>query len=285
REAVRWGELVVGRVGDRALVPELLRSRGIEAVVHFAAFAYVGESVEQPGLYFQNNVVETLGLLESMREAGVTRIVFSSTCATYGQPIRLPLDEDHPQAPVSPYGETKLAVEWMLRAFERAHGLRWIALRYFNAAGAHPDGTLGELHEPETHLIPSAIFAALGRRSPLELFGTDYPTADGTAIRDYVHVVDLALAHRLAVERLARDEPSIAVNLGTGAGHSVREVLAAVERATGRPVPRVDRPRRPGDPASLVADPSRSRTALAWIPARSSLDDIVADAYAFLRAR
>ena len=275
RSAVRWGELIVGKVGDRDLVARILRQHQIEDVVHFAASAYVGESVIDPGQYFRNNVAETVGLLEAMRDSRVRNIVFSSTCATYGVPQRLPIDEFHPQSPVNPYGHSKLFVETRLKAFEAAHGLRWIALRYFNAAGAHPDGTLGENHDPETHLIPNVVKASRGSAVAVDIYGTDYPTDDGTAVRDYIHVCDLASAHALAVDYLARGESSCAFNLGTGAGYSVNEVIAEVERQSGTRVERRLCPRRAGDPPALVANPQRARDLLGWEPVHSSLQEIV----------
>jgi UDP-arabinose 4-epimerase len=284
-DAVRGLPFVQADVGDRRAVVEALGAHRIDSVVHFAAFAYVGESVEKPELYFRNNVVETLGLLEAMREADVRRLVFSSSCATYGVPERVPIDEAHPQRPVNPYGETKLFVEKMLDAFGHAHGLRWVALRYFNAAGAHPDGTMGEDHEPETHLIPNAINTALGRNAHLDVFGTDYATADGTAVRDYIHVLDLARAHAQALVYLSNDGASLALNLGTGQGASVAEVIGAVERLAGGTVARRDRPRRRGDPPALVADARRAHEVLGWTPEHSSLDTIIETALRHHRRR
>jgi UDP-arabinose 4-epimerase len=275
RWAVRWGPFEQADLADRQSVERVLREHRIGAVIHFAAYAYVGESMTDPGKYFRNNVVNTLNLLEAMRAAGVGRIVFSSTCATYGVPQAVPIGEDHPQLPVNPYGESKLFVERALHWNGVAHGLRWMALRYFNAAGADPEGEIGEDHDPETHLIPLAIEAALGRRPDLQVMGTDYPTPDGTAIRDYVHVTDLADAHLRALRHLEGDGPSGALNLGTGRGHSVREVVAMVERVTGREVGARDAPRRAGDPPALVAAPGRARQLLAWEPRWSSLESIV----------
>jgi UDP-arabinose 4-epimerase len=279
REAVRWGPLVEGDLEDRALLADTLQRHRIGAVMHFAAFAYVGESMRRPGLYFRNNVANTLNLLEAMQAAGVSCLVFSSTCATYGVPERVPIDEANPQAPINPYGESKLMVERMLRWFAEAHGTRYAALRYFNAAGADPEGEIGEDHDPETHLIPLVLDAAMGARPHIEIFGTDYPTPDGTAIRDYIHVQDLAEAHVLALDRLLAGAPPMALNLGTGRGHSVREVIAAVERVTGTRVPRRETARRPGDPAVLVADPRLAQEALGWRPALSDLDRIVFTAF------
>jgi UDP-glucose-4-epimerase GalE len=227
---VKWGPLVEADISDRAALDRVFVEYPIQAVFHFAAFAYVGESMQSPELYFRNNVVGTLTLLEAMRAHGVQRMIFSSTCATYGNPQRIPISEDHPQQPVNPYGESKLMVERLLHWFGVAHGLRWAALRYFNAAGADPDGELGEEHHPETHLIPLAISAAIGLGNILEIYGTDYDTPDGTAIRDYLHVTDLAEAHVAALRYLDSGGESTAFNLGTGRGHSVREVMAAVER-------------------------------------------------------
>ena len=277
--AVRWGPFERGDLGDPAWLTGVFRRHRIEAVVHFAASAYVGESMTEPRKYFHNNTVNTLHLLDAMREAGVGRIVFSSTCATYGDPQRLPIDETHPQSPVNPYGESKLFVERILRWYGQAYDLRSVALRYFNAAGADPAGEIGEVHDPETHLLPLVIDAALGTRPPVGVFGTDYPTPDGTAIRDYIHVMDLASAHVRALDYLGAGGASTALNLGTGRGHSVREVIAAVENVGGRPVPRRDSPRRAGDPPSLVADASRARQVLQWIPQHADIHAIVEHAW------
>lgn len=285
KEAVRWGPLVEGDVGDRVLVAETIRRHAIGAVMHFAAFAYVGESVEQPEKYFQNNVVNTLSMLEGMRAAGVKSIVFSSTCATYGLPEIMPIREETPQHPVNPYGETKLMVERALHWYGVAHGLRYVALRYFNAAGADPDGEIGEDHQPETHLIPLILDAATGRRSHIGVFGTDYPTPDGSAVRDYIHVQDLADAHVRALRYLDDGGESCALNLGTGQGHSVIETIAAARRVTGRPIPSRDSPRRPGDPPVLVADATRAREKLGWVPALGALDHIIGTAWAWHQKR
>ena len=277
--AVRWGPLVKGDVRDRALLERTIREHRVEAVVHFAAHAYVGESMRDPGKYLGNNVAGTIAVLDAMRACDVRRIVFSSTCATYGVPRALPLREDHPQEPISPYGESKLVAERALHWYGLAHGLRWAALRYFNAAGADLDGEIGERHDPETHLVPLAIGAALGTHPPLSVCGTDYPTPDGTAVRDYVHVCDLADAHARALDYLLSGGESVALNLGTGRGHSVREVVAAVERVARGPLPRQDVARRPGDPASLVADPARAQDLLGWSPQCSDLETIVDTAW------
>jgi UDP-arabinose 4-epimerase len=279
KAAVRWGPLVEGDIRDRALVEGAIREHRIEAVVHFAGYAYVGESMRDPGKYFGNNVAASLALLEAIQACAVGRVVFSSTCATYGVPESLPILEEHAQRPVNPYGESKLFVERALHWYGVAHGLRSVALRYFNAAGADPDGQIGEDHDPETHLIPLAIGAALGKRPPLQIYGTDYPTPDGTAVRDYVHVTDLADAHLRALDYLEAGRESSAFNLGTGRGHSVREVVAAVERIAGRELPRREAAPRAGDPAILVAEPGRSRKLLGWAPQHSDLDTIVATAW------
>ena len=285
RWAVRWGVLEQADLADREAVERVLRRHGIDAVVHFAAYAYVGESMADPGMYFRNNVANTLNLLEAMRAAGVGRIVFSSTCATYGVPATVPIAEDHAQLPVNPYGESKLFVERALHWHGVAHGLRWMALRYFNAAGADPDGEIGEDHDPETHLIPLAIETALGRRRELQVMGTDYRTPDGTAVRDYVHVADLADAHVRALRYLEGGGQSAALNLGTGRGHSVRDVIAMVERVSGRPVAARDVARRAGDPPALVAAPGRARELLGWQPRLSDLATIVQTAYRWHCAR
>jgi UDP-arabinose 4-epimerase len=279
REAVKWGPLIRGDIGDRTLVRRALREHRIAAVMHFAGYAYVGESMRNPGKYFDNNVCNTAALLEAMRAERVERIVFSSTCATYGVPERLPLAETHPQRPVNPYGESKLFVERMLEWYRAAHGLRYAALRYFNAAGADPDGEIGEDHDPETHVVPLLIDAALGLAPRFLMFGTDYPTRDGSAIRDYVHVTDLASAHVSALRRLEGSDEPLQLNLGTGSGHSVRDLVRMVERITGRPVPLDEAPRRPGDPPELFADSSRARETLGWLPRHSELETIVSTAW------
>ncbi|MCS7058158.1 MAG: UDP-glucose 4-epimerase GalE [Meiothermus sp.] len=281
RWAVRWGPLVEADLADKAAILEALRGYRIGAVIHFAANAYVGESMENPAKYFRNNVANMLNLLEAMVETGVRHIVFSSSCATYGIPQTVPIREDFPQNPINPYGETKLVGERMLKWFGNAYGLGWMALRYFNASGADPEGELGEVHDPETHLIPLVIDAVLGRRPPVRIFGTDYPTPDGTAIRDYIHVTDLAEAHVRALEHLLRGGSPTALNLGTGQGTSVLEVVRAVEKVAGRPVPAETAPRRPGDPPALVADPSRAREVLGWEARYRDIVEIVATAWNF----
>jgi UDP-arabinose 4-epimerase len=285
RWAARWGPLIEGDIGDRALVGRVLTEHRVTAVIHFAAYAYVGESVKHPRKYFHNNVTCTLTLLDAMVDHGVRDIVFSSTCATYGEPVQVPITEDHPQKPINPYGESKLAVERVLHWYQGAYGLRYAALRYFNAAGTDPDGEIGEDHDPETHLIPLAIGAALGRVPELQIFGTDYPTPDGTAIRDYIHVADLADAHLLALGCLQNGEKALALNLGTGQGHSVREVVASVEKASGRKVPRVEVGRRAGDPPALVADARRAAQSLGWRAKYPELDTIVEHAFQWEKRR
>jgi UDP-arabinose 4-epimerase len=279
RWAVRYGPLIEGDLADTALLRDTLTDAQAVAVVHFAASAYVGESMQDPQKYFRNNVGGTISLLDAVRAAGVPRVVFSSTCATYGTPDRIPIDEDHRQEPVNPYGASKLFVEHMLRWNAAAHGLRYTALRYFNAAGADHDGELGETHDPETHLIPVAILAALGQGPALQIFGTDYPTPDGTAIRDYVHVADLAQAHVAALRHMETGGDSGAFNVGTGVGVSVRQVVECVEAVSGRHVPAVEGPRREGDPEALVADPRRANTVLGWQAQCSDLRTIVDTAW------
>ena len=276
--AVRWGPFVQGDLADQALLARVLREHGVTAVIHFAAYTYVGESVSNPRKYFRNNVVNTLNLLDAMVDAGVKDIVFSSTAATYGEPQRVPIDEDHPQHPVNPYGESKLAVEKMLHWYAAAYGIRFAALRYFNAAGADPEGELGEDHDPESHLIPLTIAAALGGKQ-LSIFGTDYATEDGSAVRDYIHVADLADAHWLALEHLGRGGANLRLNLGTGRGHSVREVVSAVEKVSGCKVPAREVARRAGDPPVLVADPRQAKTVLGWQPIYPALETIVEHAF------
>lgn len=283
REAAGECELVVGDIGDSRLVSELLAGRRIEAVVHLAASSLVGESVQDPSLYYRNNLVRSLALLDVMLERGVGRLVFSSTAAVYGEPIALPIDESHPTRPTNPYGETKLALETALRWYHAAHGLSSVALRYFNAAGATPDGTLGEVHDPETHLVPNVLQAALGSE-PVPVFGTDYQTPDGTAVRDYIHILDLADAHVRALERLEVEGGASAFNLGNGSGFSVLQVIEAARRVTGKPIPIRKAPRRPGDPETLVASSDRAREELRWEPKFPDLESIIETAWKFLRA-
>jgi UDP-glucose-4-epimerase GalE len=278
REAVLGAELVRGDVGDAALVRNVLHDHRISAVMHFAAWLDVGASVRDPVGYYRNNVMGTLGLLEAMAGSEAKLLVFSSTCATYGEPIETPIVETHPQRPINSYGETKLAIERALPHFERAYGIHSVALRYFNAAGADPDGAIGEDHSPEIHLIPRAIHSATGGEC-LQVFGDDYPTPDGTCLRDYVHVVDLAEAHVKALEALAETGRSTAYNLGTGTPHSVRQVIESVERVTNRRVPWTLGPRRPGDPAVLYAAAHKAQAELHWKPRFPDLDSIVTTAW------
>ncbi|MEO8115915.1 MAG: UDP-glucose 4-epimerase GalE [Phenylobacterium sp.] len=281
REAARWGAFVHGDIRDGSALTEAMDAHGTRAVIHFAGLIEVGRSVVQPDLFWEHNVAGTTSLLSTMRERGVERLVFSSSAAVYGQGRRGPLEairEDAPKAPASPYGDTKLAAEWLIAAQCRAYGLTAVALRYFNAAGADPSGLIGEAHEPETHLIPLAIGAALGRGRPLTVFGDDFDTPDGTCLRDYIHVSDLAAAHVAALEVSLPAGAFEAVNVGTGQGHSVLQVVEAVGRATGRPVPHSIGARRAGDPPSLVADPARAKALLRSTAAHSTLDEIVRDA-------
>lgn len=280
REAVRYGELVEGDITETQAVRAAIRRHGAFAVMHFAAFLDVGESVREPARYFRNNVGGAISVLEAMAAESVRHFIFSSTCATYGEPIETPIVETHPQNPINSYGESKLAVERALPHFEHASGIRWTALRYFNAAGADPHGELGEDHSPEIHLIPRAIEAALGGPG-LKVFGNDYPTPDGTCLRDYIHVSDLADAHVKALEAIVETGVSSAYNLGTGHPHSVRQVIDAVERMSGRKVPWALAPRRAGDPAVLYAAPQKAQAALHWKPRFSDLDSIVGTAWAW----
>jgi UDP-glucose-4-epimerase GalE len=282
RGAVRYGELVEGDITDVAAVRAAIRRRGCSAVMHFAAHLDVGESVRDPARYYRNNVVGALSVLEAMIAESVQYFVFSSTCATYGEPVETPITESHPQRPINAYGESKLAVERALPHFERAYGLKWVALRYFNAAGADPDAELGEDHSPEIHLIPRAIRAAVGA-AQLQVFGDDYPTPDGTCLRDYIHVTDLAHAHVQALDALVATGKSSAYNLGTGRPHSVREVIDTVSRITGRSVPWTLAPRRDGDPAVLFAAPQKAEAELHWKPQFADLADIVRTAWEWHR--
>jgi UDP-arabinose 4-epimerase len=278
-QAVQWGPLERGDLADSQRLDAVFARHRPSAVMHFAAFAYVGESVADPGKYYRNNVGGTLSLIEAMVAHDVDKLVFSSTCATYGEPDEVPIREDAPQRPINPYGKSKLMVEQILADFERAHGLRSVMLRYFNAAGASPGGEIGECHDPETHLIPLALDAVAGQGPGLTVFGDDYPTPDGTCIRDYIHVDDLAAAHVLAVEHLIAGGASRAFNLGTGKGISNREVIDSVAQVTGKAVPHRFGPRRPGDPPVLVSDAARARNELGWVPQSSDINTIVATAW------
>lgn len=284
-ESVLKTKILVGDVCDRDLLNQIFAAFEIKAVIHFAAFAYVGESAIKPAKYYQNNVVGTLNLLEAMLTAGVDKIVFSSTCATYGIPDIVPIPEDHPQNPISPYGASKLMVERILADFGIAYGLKSVIFRYFNAAGAHPNGLLGEDHQPETHLIPLTLQTALGLRDSMSIFGTDYPTRDGTCIRDYIHVVDLAQAHISGLEHLLHGKPSDVFNLSNGNGFSVREVIDVARQITGRAIPVSECDRRSGDPPVLVGQSDKARTMLGWRPQYSDLRDIIDHAWVWHQHR
>lgn len=262
-----------GDIGDRDLVGSICRENEIDAAMHFSAYAYVGESVEKPDIYYQNNTVATLNLLDELIANGVKKFVFSSTCATYGEPQEIPIPESHPQHPENPYGWTKLFVERIMKDFDRAYGLKFVALRYFNACGATERRT--ERHDPETHLIPLILDAAAGKREHISVFGSDYPTPDGTAIRDYIHVSDLSQAHLLAVDHLERRGESECINLGNGQGFSVLEVIDAAKKVTGNEIPFVMADRRPGDPSRLVGDATKARELLGWNPQLTSLEQII----------
>lgn len=280
--AVRWGPLELGDILDSARLHEVCRVHRPIALLHFAAFALVGESMQRPAIYYRNNVVGTLNLLEVARLHELEAFIFSSTCATYGIPATVPIKEDSPQRPVNPYGTSKLMVERMLADYDMAYGLRHATLRYFNAAGADADGEIGECRAIETHLVPLMLDATLGHRPPLQILGTDYPTPDGTAIRDYIHITDLAHAHVATLRHLLAGSPSLTANLGTGRGHSVHEAIVAAERVTGRKVPCILGPRRPGDPPALFCDPGRALGLLGVTLNHSqSLEDIIASAWAW----
>jgi UDP-glucose 4-epimerase len=283
-ESVLQCPLIVGDTTDRPLLDRLFAEHKIDAVMHFAAYAYVGESVTDPGKYYQNNFVGTLTLLEAMRAARVDKFVFSSTCATYGVPTTIPIPETHSQAPINPYGASKLMVERVLQDYDAAYNFRSVIFRYFNAAGADPDGKIGENHDPETHLIPLILDAATGKRSTITVFGTNYPTPDGTCIRDYIHVNDLASAHILGLEYLLAGGNSEIFNLGNGSGFSVREVIACCETVTGKPIPVTYGDRRPGDPPILVGSATKARDLLRWNPLYADLETIVRHAWNWTRS-
>ncbi len=284
-EQVLKVKLIVGDISDRALLDQLFTTHNITAVMHFAAFIAVGESVTDPAKYYQNNVTGTLTLLQAMVAASINKFVFSSTCALYGIPKSVPLVEDHPQDPISPYATTKWMVERILSDFDQAYDLKSVSFRYFNAAGADPTGLLGEDHAPETHLIPLVLFAALGKRESVSIFGTDYSTRDGTCIRDYIHVTDLAQAHVLGLEYLLKGGDSAAFNLGNGSGFSVREVIETTKEITGKDIKIVECDRRPGDPPILVGSSDKARNVLGWHPQYPNLDDIVAHAWQWHQQR
>ncbi|BAZ38813.1 UDP-galactose 4-epimerase [Calothrix sp. NIES-4101] len=284
-EQVLQVELVVGDTNDRALLDQLFTSRQFVAVMHFSAYAYVGESVSDPAKYYRNNVIGTLTLLEAMEAASIKNFVFSSTCATYGVPTQVPIPEDHPQNPINPYGATKLMVERILSDFDVAYGLKSVRFRYFNAAGADPNGNLGEDHNPETHLIPLVLQTALGKRESVAVFGTDYPTPDGTCIRDYIHVSDLADAHVLGLEYLLKGGDSAVFNLGNGNGFSVREVIDTAKKITGKDIKVIECDRRPGDPPALIGSGDKARQILGWEPQYPDLENILAHAWSWHQKR
>jgi len=282
RELLTGGTFVQGSLGDNELIDHLFQEHRIDAVMHFAAFSQVGESVQNPLKYYRNNIAETVSLVDAMVRHRVGRFIFSSTAAVYGEPVRTPIAEDHPRQPTNPYGESKLCVERMLEDCDRAHGLRSISLRYFNAAGADASGAIGEMHDPETHLIPLVLKSALSQK-PVRIFGTDYPTPDGTCIRDYVHVSDLAQAHLLALRALLDGSGSCVYNLGNSIGYSVRQVIDLAGKVTGRTIPIVEEPRRAGDPATLVADSGKIKRALNWRPDYEDLENIIATAWKWIQ--
>ncbi|RUX03262.1 UDP-glucose 4-epimerase GalE [Mesorhizobium sp. M00.F.Ca.ET.151.01.1.1] len=284
-KSVAWGPLVVGDIRDRAAMQAAIATYQPTAVIHFAALAYVGESVQQPAEYYSTNVAGTIAVLDAARAHAIENIIFSSSCATYGVPEALPVRESSSQNPISPYGRTKLMGEQIIGDYASAYGMKFAILRYFNACGADPDGELGEWHTPETHLVPRVLMAASGIIDEIEVFGTDYETPDGTCVRDYIHVSDLARAHLKALQHLEGGGQSLAVNLGTGQGVSIREIVQAVSRVTSRPVPAVFRARRPGDPAELYADPSKARAHLGFVPELSDIDTIVRTAAPFFGLR
>jgi UDP-glucose 4-epimerase len=279
RDAVRWGELFVGSMSDKELLRKIFSCYDIVCVMHFAAYCYVGESVEQPLKYYLNNVSNSLRLLESMLEFGVKNFIFSSTCATYGETFELPISEKHSQNPINPYGRSKLMVEQILNDFANAYGLNYVALRYFNAAGADPECDIGEDHDPETHLIPLVLRTARHREQPMQIFGQDYPTIDGTCVRDYIHVTDLAQAHLLAMERLVSGGKSTIYNLGNGEGFSVKQVIETARRVTGKDIPFEIADRRSGDPAILVGSSEKAKSELGWCPQYADLDRIIGTAW------
>jgi UDP-glucose-4-epimerase GalE len=279
RKSVQWGPMEKGEIGDRQRLETVLQKYQPIAVMHFAAYAYVGESVENPAKYYRNNVAGTIALLESMRNYDIQNIIFSSTCATYGMPDQLPMVEDHPQYPINPYGRSKLMIEWILQDFAAAYDFGYVSLRYFNAAGADPDVEIGEDHNPETHLIPLVLDAALGRRDHIEIFGTNYATEDGTCIRDYIHVTDLADAHLLALEYLRDGGESNVFNLGNGNGFSVRDVISTAEEITDCDILCGESARRPGDPPVLIGSSEKIRRTLGWDPIHNRLEDIIETAW------
>lgn len=283
REAVVGGAVVEGDLTDPGQLTSAFARQGFDAVMHFASLIQVGESVQHPAKYYRNNLIGTLNLMDAMRTADVRRLIFSSSAAIFGDPSYTPIDEAHAKVPINPYGFSKWAVEMALADYDRAYRLRSVSLRYFNAAGADPDGELGERHEPETHLIPLVLQAASGRRPSVTMFGTDYPTPDGTCVRDYIHIVDLCQAHLLALENLASTDQSATYNLGNGKGFSVKEIIGTAERVTGKTVPVVVGARRAGDPATLVADSAKAVHELGWRPRYHELETIISHAWAWER--
>jgi len=281
--AVKWGPLEAGDINDRRRLESVMQRYKPAAVMHFAAYAYVGESVTNPAKYYHNNAVGSLSLLEAMRNCNMDKVIFSSTCATYGLPEQTPIAESHPQSPINPYGRSKLMIEWILQDFAAAYGIEFVSLRYFNAAGADPDAEIGEDHHPETHLIPLVLDAALGRIDQITVFGTDYDTPDGTCIRDYIHVSDLADAHLLALEYLLSRRGSIMFNLGNGHGFSVRQVIETAAEVTGCDIPFRDSDRRPGDPPILIGDSQKIRQVLGWEPVLHQLNTIIETAWQWHR--
>ncbi len=279
REAVKWGPFFEGTMSNADLLNRIFSTYQVSAVMHFAAFCYVGESVTEPAKYYRNNVSSPLTLLETMREQKVNNFIFSSSCATYGEPLEIPISEAHPQHPINPYGRTKLMVEQMLADFGNAYGLKSVSLRYFNAAGADPEGELGEDHQPETHIIPLVLQTALGQRESVSIFGDDYPTKDGTCIRDYIHIADLAQAHLLALEKLLDGMSGGQYNLGNGDGHSVKEVIETAGKITGMTIPSKITERRAGDPAVLIGSSQKAMRELGWKPEFASLETIIETAW------
>ncbi len=283
REAVKWGPLFKGNLDDQVLLERIFQQHTIKAVMHFAAFCYVGESVLHPLKYYQNNISSTLGLLKGMQAAGVNNLIFSSTCATYGEPDFLPITEDHPQKPINPYGQSKLMMEKIFADLDKADGLKTVCLRYFNAAGADPEGELGEDHDPETHLLPLILQTALGQRKELTVFGNDYPTKDGTCIRDYIHINDLAQAHYLSLQHLLQGGQSKQYNLGNGNGSSILDVLDTASQITGKRIPYTFSDRRAGDPAVLIGSSEKAARELGWTPKYANLDTILETAWKWLK--
>ncbi|MEW5952049.1 MAG: UDP-glucose 4-epimerase GalE [Elusimicrobiota bacterium] len=281
KEFVKWGKFYFGDLADKLFLKKIFAENKIKAVMHFSAYAYVGESVKDPAKYYQNNVVNAINLLEAMRESKVNNFIFSSTCATYGNPVEIPITEKHPQNPVNPYGRTKLMIEQVLKDYSAAYGIKYVNLRYFNAAGADPDAEIGEWHNPETHLIPLAIDAALGKRDSLTVFGTDYPTKDGTCVRDYIHVNDLAQAHCLALNYLLDGGESDSFNLGNGNGFSVKEIISVVEKVSGRKIKVIEGARREGDPAVLIGSSDKIKSKLDWHPKFDDINTIINTAYKY----